>query len=177
MPVDMKEVIAEAARVLVFEKKVKKLTVKEIVQECKITRQAFYYHFEDIPELMKWVLERDSEKILKDCLEQDDPEKRIGSFFSFAVSMKPYTERGLQTNYADDITRMLDEFMLRFFRNAVEENDGDGKYSDAEKEMMVRYHCGALKSILQNWTSKDTENMDQIVHQIYQILHGTIYPF
>ena len=43
---DMKEVIASAARKLILEKKVKKLTVKDIVEECQITRQAFYYHFE-----------------------------------------------------------------------------------------------------------------------------------
>ena len=34
-----------------MEKNKKKLTVKDIVDECQITRQAFYYHFEDIPEL------------------------------------------------------------------------------------------------------------------------------
>lgn len=44
MAIDMKKTIAEAASNLLFEKKVKKLTVKDIVEECHITRQAFYYH-------------------------------------------------------------------------------------------------------------------------------------
>lgn len=65
MPVDMKETIAEAARTLLMEKRKKKLTVKDIVDECSITRQAFYYHFEDIPELFRWIIERDTEKLLK----------------------------------------------------------------------------------------------------------------
>ena len=51
MAVDMKESIAQAAKVLLTEKGVKKLTVKDIVDACHITRQAFYYHFEDIPAL------------------------------------------------------------------------------------------------------------------------------
>ena len=55
MAIDMKKTIAEAASNLLFEKKVKKLTVKDIVEECHITRQAFYYHFEDIPDLIHWV--------------------------------------------------------------------------------------------------------------------------
>ena len=50
MPVDMKEVIAQAAMKLLIEKHAKKLTVKDIVEECHITRQTFYYHFADIPE-------------------------------------------------------------------------------------------------------------------------------
>ena len=54
MAIDMKKTIAEAASSLLFEKRVKKLTVKDIVEECHITRQAFYYHFEDIPDLIHW---------------------------------------------------------------------------------------------------------------------------
>ena len=57
MPTDMKETIADAAKRLLMEKHVKKLTVKDIVEECQITRQAFYYHFEDIPDLFRWILE------------------------------------------------------------------------------------------------------------------------
>ena len=55
---DMKEIIAEAARKLILEKKVKKLTVKDIVEECQITRQAFYYHFEGIPDMIQWSIKR-----------------------------------------------------------------------------------------------------------------------
>ena len=55
---DMKEIITEAARKLVLEKKVKKLTVKDIVEECQITRQAFYYHFEGIPDLIQWSIKQ-----------------------------------------------------------------------------------------------------------------------
>lgn len=45
--------MAEAVKRLLMQKKVKKLTVKDIVDECSITRQTFYYHFEDIPDLLK----------------------------------------------------------------------------------------------------------------------------
>ena len=54
MPVDMKEYISSTARNLVLEKKIKKLTVKDIVEACQITRQTFYYHFEGIPDLIEW---------------------------------------------------------------------------------------------------------------------------
>ena len=60
----MKQTIAQAAKTLLMEKNVKKLTVKDIVEECQITRQAFYYHFEDIPDLFRWMLERDTERTM-----------------------------------------------------------------------------------------------------------------
>ena len=72
MAADMKEVIANAARNLILEKKVKKLTVKDIVEECHITRQAFYYHFEDIPDLMRWQLKQGARKLMDECLKNQD---------------------------------------------------------------------------------------------------------
>lgn len=49
MAADMKQTIAQAAKILLMEKNVKKLTVKDIVEECQITRQAFYYHLRIFP--------------------------------------------------------------------------------------------------------------------------------
>lgn len=74
MAVEMKEIIAEAAWTLLFEKKVKKLTIKDIVEECHITRQAFYYHFEDIPDLMRWQLKQGARKLMEEGLKKQDLE-------------------------------------------------------------------------------------------------------
>lgn len=49
MGADVKEMIADTTRRLLTKKRRGKLTVTEIVEECNITRQAFYYHFEDVP--------------------------------------------------------------------------------------------------------------------------------
>jgi len=68
-----------------FEKKVKKLTVKDIVEECNITRQAFYYHFEDISDLLQWAVERDSEKIVQECRAKGNIEERIRYFMAVAI--------------------------------------------------------------------------------------------
>lgn len=53
MTIGTEELIVQAVERLLMQKKVKKLTVKDIVEECGITRQTFYYHFRDIPDLLK----------------------------------------------------------------------------------------------------------------------------
>ena len=32
-----------------------KITVKDIVEDCGVNRQTFYYHFQDIYELLGWI--------------------------------------------------------------------------------------------------------------------------
>ena len=49
MAIGTEELIVQAVGRLLMQKKVKKLTVKDIVEECGITRQTFYYHFRIYP--------------------------------------------------------------------------------------------------------------------------------
>lgn len=45
MAVDMKQMISNTMAGLLEHKSVDKITVKELVEACGISRQAFYYHF------------------------------------------------------------------------------------------------------------------------------------
>ena len=83
---DMKETIAQAAKTILLERNVKKLTVKDIVEECQITRQAFYYHFEDIPALFRWILERDTQRTLLEARALGNGEARLRCLFIMAIN-------------------------------------------------------------------------------------------
>ena len=53
MAIDMKRTIAEMLIKLLEHKPVDKITVKELVDACGISRQTFYYHFQDIMEVIE----------------------------------------------------------------------------------------------------------------------------
>ena len=53
MPVDMKAVIAEALKKMMLQKSIDKITVKALIDERHISRQTFYYHFQDIMDVME----------------------------------------------------------------------------------------------------------------------------
>ena len=95
MTQDMKKTIAAAAKKLILEKPNKKLTVKDIVDECQITRQTFYYHFKDIPELFRWILKQDEENLLHEVESINDTEEALKYFFRLAVNLscKPITRQ------------------------------------------------------------------------------------
>ena len=160
MAIDMKKTIAEAASNLLFEKKVKKLTVKDIVEECHITRQAFYYHFEDIPDLIHWVLYQETEVVLEECIAQQDLEKGLRHFFEIAIQLQPYA------------IRMLEQVFYDLFEKVTEMQHWYEGYSDKDREFILHYHCQAVMGLLREWTKQDTENISYIVHQIYLLLMG-----
>lgn len=85
MPIDMKAAICRSASELLTKKRTKKLTVKDIVEECGITRQTFYYHFQDIPDLICYMMEQGSKELLENCLAQPTLEDKIRYLLSVAA--------------------------------------------------------------------------------------------
>lgn len=176
MPVDMKETIAEAVHTLLMDRHVKKLTVKDIVDECQITRQAFYYHFEDIPALFRWVLEKEKERIMQIALEQKDPEEGLRYFFLMAVHAAPCVKKVMQSNYGDALDHLLTEYAYLLFEQIVEREGLYPTLTRAELKFVLRYHSQAILGIIRNWTDEDLEHLDQTVHLAYLLMAGEISP-
>lgn len=176
MPVDMKETIAEAAKTLLMEKNKKKLTVKDIVDECKITRQAFYYHFADIPELLRWILERETEKMLKDSQALGDPEQSLRYFFLKAINVLTYVKKGMQSNYRDELERLLTQNIYNLFEQVIDSGNLYRNNTRLEVKLILRYHSQAILGILREWTDEDTNNLDTIVRQVYLLMTGKTSP-
>ena len=59
-----KRAITESFRALLAVKPLDKITVRDIVEDCGLTRNTFYYHYEDVYDLLSDVLESEIERAL-----------------------------------------------------------------------------------------------------------------
>lgn len=57
---ETKRALAASLKKLMNRKPLSKITINEIVQDCGVNRNSFYYHFEDIYALFKWMLEQEA---------------------------------------------------------------------------------------------------------------------
>ena len=65
MSLATKKEFAAALKKLMAVKPINKITVRELVAECGMNRNSFYYHFEDIYALFKWMVEAEAVEIVK----------------------------------------------------------------------------------------------------------------
>lgn len=49
---------------LLEDRKLDKVTVVDIVEDCEVNRQTFYYHFKDIYDLVEWIFTSETMKLL-----------------------------------------------------------------------------------------------------------------
>lgn len=56
MATSTKKALAAALKKMMEVKPIDKITVKDLVEICGVNRQTFYYHFDDVYDLLEWVV-------------------------------------------------------------------------------------------------------------------------
>lgn len=171
--IDKKEDIAEASRRLMMSENLKRLTVKDIVEECQITRQTFYYYFEDIPAMFRWSLKRERSKVMEEVWSFHDMEKGMRYFFLVTISALPYVKKGEQLSYRDEIEKMLYEYYYSFFEQLVVKEHLYPNESYTDVKQYIRYHSYAVMGLIRNWTEEDDEHLEEIIHKICLMMKET----
>lgn len=60
-----KKTLAASLKRFMEKKPLSKITVSEIIADCGVNRKTFYYHFTDVYDLLKWMLEEEAIEVVK----------------------------------------------------------------------------------------------------------------
>ena len=141
--------LSEALIKLLQDKPLNKITVNDIVSECGVARQTFYYHFQDIYDLLEWTLANDAAELSAKMSESDSWYDRFYVIFS---SMK--AQKALMTNvfnsldsftlyvYITDVTREL-------FSSIVDPSKAD--ITDRQRTTLIEFYSRVFATILIDW--------------------------
>src|SRR5699024_11835415 len=82
---DVKRQIANTLLQLLEKKSLEKITVKELVALCGISRQTFYYHFEDVLDVVDWWTRQGAQQLMEESMRTDDPRKALRLFVDYTT--------------------------------------------------------------------------------------------
>ncbi len=176
MPVDMKHTIAKATETLLIDKKVMKLTVKDIVEECHITRQAFYYHFANIPELLDWIISQREEEMPEIHPGQEPPEDQLRYWSMIILNTISHLKKMGKSAYFQEILDICFAHLKNYFTRIARKDEAFHKLDPFDQDLIIRYHCYALAGILSDWDEKKRiEDLDRTLYDIYVITTGEFW--
>ena len=168
--------ICSSLKELMVQKPLDKITVSEIMDHCGMVRQHFYYHFEDIPSLFRWMLERDIGRTILEAKAIGDGEARLRCLFVMAINAMPYMKKGMESNYRAELEQLLTQYVQYLFEQMCDEEDLYQNCTRFEAKLILSYHSHAVMGILRNWTDADTKHLDQIVHTVFRLMTEGISP-
>ena len=77
MPPFAKREIKNSFIKLLTERPISPITVKDIVEDCGVNRNSFYYHFQDIPSLLEEIIVEMTAKVIENLPEESTFEEKV----------------------------------------------------------------------------------------------------
>lgn len=106
-----KEALGNALKKMLAVKPIDKITIKDLVEECGVNRQTFYYHFDDVYDLLEWVFEEDANRTLPREIEYETWSEHVVIYFTYL-----WDNRDFVLNIFNSHNR---SYMLRYFKEKL----------------------------------------------------------
>ena len=175
MSKETKQLIAETFMELSRRKSIDKVTVKDVVEVCHISRQTFYYHFQDLTDVMEWMLSQTMEQMLTESLQAETAEKALYIFVStVAEHTKGVLPKLLESQRRAQLETMLLQAVRTYLQEMMKQRMPDLQVSFADLRVAIDFCSYGITGLLLEYGAKETIDTEQLTAQIYRILHGGI---
>lgn len=141
MPIDMKLMISSTFVQMAQTKHIDKITVKDLVNQCGIFRQAFYYHFQDILEVMEWLIKQALQQALENSLYTDSPEKAIEEFIQVSVENQNFLIRLLSSQRRSQLEHIYIETMRSCIRQMISRKKPELAMNHQDMEIVLNFYA------------------------------------
>lgn len=173
----MRRLISDTFSELVKTQDVDKSTVTMLIGECHISRQTFYYHFQDMDEVLEWTILEKSKQMLEQSIQAEEPEKALRVFVSFfkrnAVQMRKFME----SRKRDRAVRILIDALIQYLRGVIERyKSPEIKIDYDDMEVMLRFFACGMMGILIHYADNPQLSEEKLIEQIRRILTGRLVP-
>lgn len=171
MPRSTKLAILHTMIELLKERTLDEITVKDLTERCGISRQAFYYHFSDIYDVVSWALQQKFEEL--------DDQKGDWQNRLIQLGEQLREKRTIVLNAYHAYERSYVEHYLKgLIRPLITEevNKTAQKYDVTEDQMdfIIELFTMLLISILLNWLDHGmTGGIEEFLDDFFTITNGT----
>ncbi len=173
MPNFTKKAIKETFIKLLDERPLNQITVKDIVEDCGINRNSFYYHYADLPALLEEVVAED----LKEIMESHPTVASLEEGFDTVVESILRRKRAVLHIYNSLSRDVFQRYLMDVCQYVVAAYVGSAlegrEMSGEDKAVFIRYHKCACFGAVIDWLSGGMkDDITAFFRRIYQLKLG-----
>lgn len=160
---------------LLLHKKIDKITINDLTADCGISRMSFYYHFQDIYDLVEWGCVEDGKRALQDKKTYDTWQEGMCQVFEAVLENKPFILNVYSAVSREKIENYLYKLTYSLIVDVVEEKCVGTDLAEEDKTFIAEFYKYAFVGIMLDWISRGMkDDYKKIVERMSITLHGTI---
>lgn len=144
MAVKTKETILNALLELLEDNELDKITVTDLVEKCQISRQTFYYHFEDLTQLYEWLFASETDKVLKEAIEKNDWARVVLQYVRFLKTYSILLKKAATSSMYEFIYVLMHKSAVTILNYFYDNHPQIKKNYQRDLEFEIKYNAHAF---------------------------------
>jgi probable dihydroxyacetone kinase regulator len=170
-----KRAMSASLKKLLLQKPLKDITVGDITDDCGVNRQTFYYHFQDIADLIEWTCLEDADVVLKGKKDYNTWQDGFLEVFNLMYKDKAF----INNIYHSVSLEVLEEYLYKItyplLKDVVDEVGKNMSVREEDKKFIADFYKYAFVGVALNWVKGGMrEDPHVIVGRISTLISGTI---
>lgn len=160
---------------LLLQKKIDKITIQDLTNDCGISRMSFYYHFQDIYDLVEWACVEDGKRALQDKKTYDTWQEGMCQVFEAVLDNKPFILNVYSTVSREKIESYLYKLTYRLIADVVEEKCVENDLPEEDKAFIAEFYKYGFVGIMLDWIGRGMkDDYKMLVERMSTTLRGNI---
>ncbi len=169
MPVNMKNVIADTFVSMAKQKPVDKITVKALIEACGVSRQTFYYHFQDIMEVIEWTLEQATQEMLERSLKSQSAREALIVLIDTSKANSVFIRKLLDSQKRAQIEMLFVQAARSYCQRLLQKRKGELPVNDLETEAALDFLSFGITGILFKYCGQNPIDSSKLADQICRL--------
>lgn len=174
MPLNMKSTIANAFMTLSKTKDVDKITVTDLVKACHISRQTFYYHFQDILEVLEWSVQQVFQEILAHRMDTDAPEDTLRTFIESSSEADVLLKKLLHSQRREQIETIFVNAVRSYLQEVLNRQELKSDLPLADAKIMLDFCTYGIVGLLLENCGKKSLDKEKMANQVVRLISKRI---
>lgn len=175
MSTSTKEQLSCSLKKLMAKTSIDHITVKDLVTDCGINRQTFYYHFQDIYDLLGYIYKSEALESINEYKTYDTWQLGFLKIFQYVEENRAFCLSTFHSLGRDHLEAFLNNLTFDLLMGVVEEVAGDLPIQPDEKKFIAQFYTYGFVNIMLEWLKSGTkEQPKHIIEKLSKLLEGDI---
>ena len=170
-----KAALEASLKKLLLKKPLDKITIRDITEDCGVSRMAFYYHFKDIYDLVEWACVEDASRALQGKKTYDTWQEGLVQVFEAVLENKPFILNAYRCISRDQMESFLFKLTYGLIRGVVDEQSRGVEISEEDKTFIAEFYKYSFVGIMLDWIKQGMSADHQLLaEKISTTMHGNV---
>lgn len=170
-----KKALENSLKNMLLKKPLDKITIRDLTDDCGISRMAFYYHFQDIYDLVEWACIEDATAALAGKKTADTWSEGLEQIFEAVYDNKPFVLNAYRSLDRERMERFLYSLTADLIRGVIDEKSQQIAVSEEDKAFIADFYKYSFVGLMLDWIRRGMDdNYHEIVRKTSLVMHDAV---